>query len=165
VPARVGRVDGGHPAARAFTLIEISIVVLIIATLSTITVPVYVRVMQEAREESSQDEMHQIQTAITQFLATKGYLPATLAEVGMDKVLDPWGRPYVYTRIATPPGQTPPSVGILRKDQFLVPINSDYDLYSLGPDGKSNAALTARNSRDDIIRANDGGYFGPASEY
>jgi general secretion pathway protein G len=165
VSARGRRGDRGHPAPTAFTLIEISIVVLIIATLSTITVPVYVRVMQEAKEDATQDEMHQIQTAITQFLATKGYLPESLADVGMENVLDPWGRPYEYLRIATPPGSKPSGSGQFRKDHFLVPINSDYDLYSKGPDGKSTAALTAKTSRDDIIRANDGGYFGPASEY
>ncbi len=52
-----------------------------------------------------------------------------------------------------------------RKDRFLVPINCDYDLYSMGPDGETTAPLTAKKSRDDIIRANDGAYVGPASEF
>ena len=150
----------------AYTMIEIAIVVVIIATLSTITVPVYYRVVQEARTDSAEEELRQVQTAITQYLATMGELPESLAEIGMDDVLDPWGRPYQYLRIATPPGgKGKGGKGQFRKDQFLVPINSDYDLYSLGPDGNSSPALTAATSRDDIIRANDGGYFGPASEY
>ncbi len=53
----------------------------------------------------------------------------------------------------------------MRKDRFLVPLNSDFDLYSKGPDRKSVPPLTAEASRDDIIRANDGGYIGLASEY
>ncbi len=53
----------------------------------------------------------------------------------------------------------------MRKDKFLVPINTDFDLYSMGEDGKSVPPLTAKASRDDIIRANDGGYIGPASGY
>ena len=56
-------------------------------------------------------------------------------------------------------------MGQARKDHFLVPLNSDYDLYSKGPDGKSSPPLTAEASRDDIIRANDGAYFGLASDY
>ena len=52
-----------------------------------------------------------------------------------------------------------------RKDHFLHPINSDFDLYSMGADGESNAPLTAKQSRDDIIRANDGAYYGLASNF
>jgi general secretion pathway protein G len=52
-----------------------------------------------------------------------------------------------------------------RKDHFLHPINSDFDLYSMGKDGDSVAPLTAQKSRDDIIRANDGGYYGVASNF
>jgi general secretion pathway protein G len=55
--------------------------------------------------------------------------------------------------------------GQQRKDRNLVPINSDYDLYSMGPDGRSVSPLTAQASRDDIIRANDGGFVGKASDY
>ncbi|HNS56268.1 MAG TPA: hypothetical protein PKO34_04360, partial [Smithellaceae bacterium] len=55
--------------------------------------------------------------------------------------------------------------GSARKDRFLVPVNSDFDLYSMGPDGVSTLALTAKNSRDDIIRANDGAYIGTAAGY
>ena len=59
----------------------------------------------------------------------------------------------------------PDIAGKRRKDKNLVPINSDYDLYSKGPDGASVPALTAAKSRDDIVRANDGAYVGIASGY
>jgi len=52
-----------------------------------------------------------------------------------------------------------------RKDRFLVPINSDYDLYSMGPDGQSNEPLTVPVSKDDIIRASDGAYVGVADNF
>ena len=35
----------------------------------------------------------------------------------------------------------------------------------MGPDGRSVAPLTVKASRDDIIRANDGSFYGLASEY
>jgi general secretion pathway protein G len=45
------------------------------------------------------------------------------------------------------------------------PINSDYDLYSVGPDGDSSPQLVSKKGRDDIVRANDGEFIGLASEY
>jgi general secretion pathway protein G len=53
----------------------------------------------------------------------------------------------------------------MRKDKNLVPINSEYDLYSVGPDGRSVGPLTAKHSRDDIVMANDGRFIGVASDY
>ena len=46
-----------------------------------------------------------------------------------------------------------------------MPINSTYDLYSMGADGRTALALTASYSLDDVVRANDGSYIGLASSY
>ena len=73
---------------------------------------------------------------------------------------DPWGNNYQYLNIETTTG-----LGKMRKDRFLVPLNTDFDLYSMGKDGDSQSPLTAEVSHDDIIRANDGEYIGIASEY
>jgi general secretion pathway protein G len=78
----------------------------------------------------------------------------------MDNVLDPWGRPYVYLSFTGLKGK-----GQMRKDKNLVPINTQFDLYSVGADGKSVAPLTAAASRDDVVMANDDNYVGLASEY
>ena len=53
----------------------------------------------------------------------------------------------------------------VRKDKNLVPINTDFDLYSLGKDGLSAGPLTAKDSRDDIVRANNGAFIGRAEDY
>jgi hypothetical protein len=45
-----------------------------------------------------------------------------------------------------------------------VPINSECDLYSMGADRQTVAPLTAKASRDDVIMANDGAFFGLASD-
>jgi len=45
------------------------------------------------------------------------------------------------------------------------PLNSDYDLFTIGPDGMSAISLDSQFSLDDVIRANNGAYFGVASEY
>ncbi len=54
---------------------------------------------------------------------------------------------------------------VRRQDSCLFPINSDYDLFSLGRNGKAGLSLSQSFSLDDVIRANDGGYFGVASDY
>jgi general secretion pathway protein G len=53
----------------------------------------------------------------------------------------------------------------LRKDGELVPLNTDFDLYSLGPDGVSALALPAAPSHDDVVRAGNGAYIGLAVNY
>jgi hypothetical protein len=88
-------------------------------------------------------------------------LPADLAEIGRGGMLDPWGNPYVYAPF--PPGPGKP--GGARKDKFLVPVNSTFDLYSMGPDGASSPPFTASQSHDDIVRANDGGFVGIARNF
>jgi general secretion pathway protein G len=56
-------------------------------------------------------------------------------------------------------------MGEVRKDRFLVPLNSDYDLYSKGKDGESVPQIGDRRSQDDVLRANNGAYIGLASGY
>ena len=57
-------------------------------------------------------------------------------------------------------GGGPPcgGVGGARKDRFLVPINSDFDMYSMGKNLDSVASLNPPKSQDDVIRASDGGF-------
>jgi general secretion pathway protein G len=57
------------------------------------------------------------------------------------------------------------SRGRLRKDRFLVPINPDFDLYSMGKGGRSVGPLTTRHSREDIVRASNGRFVGLAEDY
>ena len=55
--------------------------------------------------------------------------------------------------------------GQARKDRALVPINSDFDLFSTGRDGQSMGPLTAPSSQDDIVRASDGAFVGLGRDY
>ena len=64
-------------------------------------------------------------------------------------------------------GGGPPcgGVGGARKDRFLVPLNSDFDVYSMGRDRASTMPLSAALSHDDVIRASDGGFYGLAKNF
>jgi general secretion pathway protein G len=53
----------------------------------------------------------------------------------------------------------------VRKDHKLNPINSDFDLYSMGRNGTSQTQISQKDSLDDIIRANNGGFVGLASDF
>jgi general secretion pathway protein G len=156
---------GQHPAPWAnrfgFTLVEVMICVCIVGVLSAIATPIYSGYRERARMSVTITDMRTIEDKIFIFAADNAALPDTLAQIGMDKVLDPWGRPFAYLRID---GGDVKGKGKLRKDHFMVPVNSDFDLYSLGRDGKSASPFTAKASRDDIVRAYDGGYFGKVSD-
>ena len=52
-----------------------------------------------------------------------------------------------------------------RRDRYMFPLNTDYDLFSLGPDHATATSLGESTGLDDVIRANNGGFFGLASNY
>ena len=146
----------------AFTLTELMIVLAIMATIASIAVPRYRRLVGNAKEVVAVQQLEDIQNAIDLYEQQHGELPPDLEALGIGTLLDPWGNPYQYLNFSTIKGN---GVGALRKDHALVPLNSTYDLYSMGPDGSTEPPLTAETSRDDIVRANDGDYIGPAMEY
>lgn len=143
-----------------FTLVELLIVIAIILTLAAIAIPNMLAALNSARIARAVGDLHTIGSEIQVYDAMNGKYPDSLNDIGYGDRLDPWGTPYCYLNFASAKGK-----GQMRKDRFLVPINSNFDLYSMGPDRNSTAPLTAQNSRDDIIWANDGSFVGPASQY
>jgi general secretion pathway protein G len=156
---RLGR-SVASKGCRGFTLVELLIIIAIIITLVTIATALYGSALNQSRMTKAIGDIKTIEGDITLFYLQNKRYPDSLADVGHGGRHDPWGSPYQYLSFADVSGK-----GKMRKDRFLVPLNSDYDLYSMGPDGRSTAPLTAKASRDDIIRANDGGYVGPASGF
>jgi len=148
---------------RGFTLIELLIVCAIIGILAAIAIPMFNHYIEMSKREGIVADIKNMETQILVFLAENGRVPDTLVEADISQ-LDPWGNPFQYIPIQgkplTGPGKVKP-----RKDKFLHPLNSDYDLWSMGPDGKSQLPLTAHASHDDIIRAGDGSYIGVAEDY
>ena len=145
---------------RGFTLIELLIVFAILGILATIAVPQYQGIRERVLVVRAIEEIRALQQEIDEYALIHDAYPATLAGIGRAGMADPWGNPYSYQAIN---GRR--AGGGIRMDRFLVPINSDYDLFSMGPDGQSATALTAAMSRDDIVRANNGGFVGVAELY
>jgi general secretion pathway protein G len=130
LPRRVRRGCG----KRAFTFIEIMMVVLIIGMLAAIVGPSMVHRAETARIKTAKIQMKTFQTALTGYEMLLGDYPNS--EMGLDALvhrppdvaedkwekqmdsipLDPWRNPYVYRC----PGEN----------------GNDYDVFSTGKDGK-----------------------------
>ena len=152
----------GHRKAicDGFTVVELLLTVAIILTVAAIAVPKYLSAIDQAKMARAVVDLHAIAIAVQGYEILNRQYPATLADIGYAERLDPWGQPYQYLNFADTKGK-----GAMRKDRFLVPINTFFDLYSMGRDGKSVSPLTAKASQDDIIWANDGGFIGLASDF
>lgn len=122
-----------RPRRRPFTMVELLLVLVILATLAAIVVPKFTGRSKQARITATATEISSIETALDAFEVDNGYYPESLealttapAEAAnwhgpyLKKAVvnDPWGNPYVY--------------------EFPGEHNAEgYDLTSYGPDGKA----------------------------
>lgn len=170
-----------------FTIVEILLTISIVLTLSGIAIPSYRNFLYKARIARTVTEIrilekeiwgYQVDINSQTFELNNEDLPVSLDDIGHGSLRDPWYNDYQYMRLVWSKkdekekeekkdkkvkGKT--DEGKMRKDRFLKPINTDYDLYSMGQDGKSKSNLNAKDSHDDIIRASNGAYVGLASEF
>lgn len=123
---------------RGFTLIEIMVVVVIIALLSAFIIPRVIDQVDRARVAKVRGDIQALETALTMFKLDTARYPS--AEMGLIALVkkpddsfqnwkdggylskvskDPWGNEYRYVYPGTKGGE--------------------YDLYSLGPDGKEGS--------------------------
>ena len=145
-----------------FQLIELLIALAVISVLAMIAIPSYSSYRDKVDNADAAADLTTIDQAIERYYTEYNHYPDSLADVRLDNLQDPWKHPYYYLRIN---GAGLKGKAALRKDKNLVPINTDYDLYSSGKDGATIAPLTAKTSRDDIVRANNGKYIGLAADY
>lgn len=150
---------GAPPWAPGLTLVEVMVVAAIIGVLAALAYPSYIAFRYKGQVAAAVSDIKRLAVALYEYNNENGRFPDTLAAAGLSDLRDPWGAPYQYLPI------TPATSHAVRKDRNLHPINSDFDLYSLGRDGQSAKPLTAQASQDDVIRARNGEFIGLVSNY
>jgi general secretion pathway protein G len=129
-----GKNQTGRHCARAFTLVELLLVLVILGTLASIVYPNMARHTVEARIKATRVQIASFDTALGVFEVENGYFPSGLN--GLKDLVqrprdaaewhgpyipkipkDPWGHEYIYE---CPGNQNA----------------ATYDLMSMGPDGQ-----------------------------
>ena len=125
---------------RAFTLVEMLLVVTIIGILAALVIPKIVGRSEQARVTAAHADIASIKTALDAFEVDNGFYPKSLQDLitqpnntpnwhgpYLDKIpQDPWGHNYIYTY----PGRH---------------NTSSFDLLSVGPDGKQGTSDDVNN--------------------
>lgn len=144
---------------RGFTLIELMLGIGLVAILLTLAIGAYGDYAERVRVSEAVHQIRAMEVQITGQFTLSGFYPDDLAELGLAGSRDPWGRPFQYTNL------TGRSRGAARKDRRLNPLNSDFDLFSVGKDGEFRTQITHSTSLDDVIRARDGAFTDLAAKF
>jgi general secretion pathway protein G len=145
--------------SQGVTLIELMFAIAIIGVITSIALPSYSEYQKRAKIATAVSDMVQIEQTLEKYTFVQFAYPNALPDTGFSR-LDPWGNAYEYLLFSSVKGK-----GKNRKDKNLVPLNTDYDLYSKGADGETKGPISAGVSQDDIIRAFDGAFIGLATDF
>src|SRR5690606_38645251 len=143
-----------------FTLIEALLVVAILAVLLAIALPRYQDYVYRTEVAQAVQDISALSVRIKHYQLDERAFPDDLADIGADQMRDSWGYPYRYVNLTDPANKNE-----ARKDKHLHPLNSDFDLYNIGRDGKTVKPLTAQPSHDDVLRAYAGTFIGLGKDY
>lgn len=155
--------SGGRSRSRGFTLLELMLTGAVCALLLSMAIPGYRHIIERQKVNQAVRDLALISMLLEKHRTAHFELPMALAELGAGvPAKDPWGFEYRYLNFGA---DIPGVEGKIRKDHNLHPLNTEFDLYSVGPDGRSVPPLTGRPSRDDVIWARDGGFVGVARDY
>jgi general secretion pathway protein G len=121
-----------HRLPRGLTIVELMIALAVVGVLALIAVPRYQDYRERVRIAQAKQDISTMSGVVANFFYDARAYPDSLAEAGLGDKRDPWGNPYGYLNVADGRAR-----GQARKDHSLVPINTDFDLYSMGPDGRS----------------------------
>ena len=122
------------------------------------------RVTERMRVSQAKQDLLRLAQEVQRYRTAHDFrLPDSLNDLppGIPRT-DPWGGNYEYLNFSA---NIPGIKGKIRKDHNLHPLNTEFDLYSKGPDGDSVAPLTSAKSRDDIIWARDGSFVGKGVDF
>ena len=152
----------GVRTTNGFGLLDLMLTLIIASLLVALAIPVYGQYAERARVTKAIGDIGTISVRIESFrLRNNDRIPNSLDELAGTVPTDPWGNEYRFLNM----GAAGPGNGAFRKDGKLNPLNTDFDLYSLGADEDTAGPLNAAASRDDIVRANNGAFVGLGEDY
>lgn len=147
---------------KGFGLLDLILILIVFSLVAALAVPVYGEYAKRMSINRAIEDLAALSREISSFQrGNDGRNPATLQQLGISIPLDPWGNAYRYVDLSGQPSGSRPA----RKDDRHRVLNTDFDLYSGGADGVSRVPLSARGSRDDVLRANNGLFIGLAEDY
>jgi general secretion pathway protein G len=143
-----------------FTIVELIITLGIFMVVCGMAVPALLSAISAAKIARATADVRTIGNEAYGYFAQYGDVPNSLIDIGYDQQLDPWGHSYVYLGITSSVNSSQ-----LRTDRFGVPVNTFFDLYSLGADGQSALSMGDPKSQDDLVWADDGQFIGLGANY
>jgi len=149
-----------HRRNSGFNILELMSTLALLGVLSAVAIPAFSGYAERARINRAIGDISRLSVEIYRWRTNSGdaSFPADLAAAGIGAT-DPWGNAYSYLRIEGS------NVGQRRKDRNLNPVNTDFDLYSSGPDERTVTQFNGGPARDDIVRASNGSFIGIAEDY
>jgi len=164
-----GLTDRNRPAiyaangCRGLAVARVLVVIAIVAIVSTVALPISRDHLDSSHVTQAIADIGAIEIAISRYQAqNRGELPVSLADLSLsvEQWQDPWGSAYQYRNleIDSVPDQA-------RTDYERGTVNRDYDLYSMGKDGRSALTFGSPLAQDDVVRGLSGSYYGSVVEY
>ena len=130
-----------------YSILELMAAIAFLGALAAFAIPAFNGYTERARNSQAIGEIGRVTVELHRWRTNNnGAFPDTLADAGITMDADPWGNAYVYEDVAT--------AGTVRTHSGA-PVNTEFDLYSRGPDGSTSVSLTASSSLDDIVLARD----------
>lgn len=150
---------------KAMTLIELMLVIAVLGVIVTIAIPSYRSYIDKTDNALAISQLVTIKSVIERYYLENHRYPDKLDDISgglPNNGVDPWGNKYIYLNIAD---YWPQSRGPSRKDRNINPINTQYDIYSMGKDGQTQKQVSQKPSLDDVILARDGRFIGLAADF
>jgi general secretion pathway protein G len=144
--------------SRGMSVLELTMAIGVVALVASVAVPSVDGYLNRGKAAHAIGDIGTISIQLYRWQSNTRKFPETLAEAGLNKFVDPWGNPYQYVNVASA------KPGAVRRDRNGTPLNSDFDLYSMGPDGRTETRLDDSKARDDVVRANNGQFVGFAED-
>ena len=143
---------------RGMSVVELTIAIGVVALVASVAIPSVDAYLDRGRAARAIGDIGTLSVQLYRWQSNTRKFPETLAQAGLSGFVDPWGHPYQYVNVANA------KPGDVRRDRNRTQINSDFDLYSMGPDGRTETGLDEAPARDDIVRANNGQFIGVAQD-